>query len=77
MINAAVQYKRPLRPGSSLAVATPAHGKVVNFGELEESEPRNIIELLQMSAKKNVGVLATRTVQNRPASRTQVNAPSR
>ena len=74
MIN---KYKRPVRPGSSLAESTPAHGNALNFGEPEETEPRSITELLQMSAKKNVGVLAGRIVQNRPASRTQVNALSR
>ena len=43
MIN---KYKRPVRPGSSLAESTPAHGNVLNFGEPEETEPRNITELL-------------------------------
>ena len=71
-------YRKVNQP---IAERTPAKARGPTIPDDYDSDepqgPRNISELLQMSTKKNVGVLASRTATNRPKSRTQANAFSR
>lgn len=71
-MNAINLYRQANQP---IVEKTPAKARdaAVHDYDSDEGGPRNIHELLQMSTKKNVGVLASRTMTsmtvNRPKSR--------